>query len=470
MFNFYNTEEQIALRIKKLQNAKNVKKISNIEEFLEKIEKNSSIELSDKQKNALKMVNDNNVTIITGGPGTGKTTIIKNIIDIYEENGKKVILAAPTGRAAKRMTETTGKEASTLHRLLEIGKIDDDNLFKNNDNYQGAPIDADIVIIDEVSMMDMFIMNYLLKCIYQGTKLVLVGDVDQLASVGPGSVLKDLIASNQVATVSLDKIFRQAAKSKIILNAHKVNNGEMFLSKEELEEDTKEDFFFIKENLQERMLAQVVSLCTGRLEKYGNYDFFQNIQVLSPTKKGLLGTKELNRILQEQLNPNIMNLPEKASMGAIFRKGDRVMQIKNNYDIYWEKEGTGSGISNKEIGNGVFNGEIGTVIQIDEKEKQVEIQFDDNKIARYEFTELDQIEHSYAITIHKAQGSEFDVVIMAIPQTAPMLLTRNLLYTGITRAKKLLVVIGSEKTLEFMIQNVDSRKRNTGLEFKMEQL
>ena len=178
------------------------------------------------------------------------------------------------------MTETTGKEASTLHRLLEIGKIDDDNLFKNNDNYQGAPIDADIVIIDEVSMMDMFIMNYLLKCIYQGTKLVLVGDVDQLASVGPGSVLKDLIASNQVATVSLDKIFRQAAKSKIILNAHKVNNGEMFLSKEELEEDTKEDFFFIKENSQERMLAQVVSLCTGRLEKYGNYDFFQNIQVL----------------------------------------------------------------------------------------------------------------------------------------------------------------------------------------------
>ncbi len=470
LFNFYNTEEQIALRIKKLQNARNVKKISNIEEFLEKIEKNSSIELSDKQKNALKMVNDNNVTIITGGPGTGKTTIIKNVIDIYEEKGKKVILAAPTGRAAKRMTETTGKEASTLHRLLEIGKIDDDNLFKNNDNYQGAPIDADIVIVDEVSMMDMFIMNYLLKCIYQGTKLVLVGDVDQLASVGPGSVLKDLIASNQVATVSLDKIFRQAAKSKIILNAHKVNNGEMFLSKEELEEDTKEDFFFIKENSQERMLAQVVSLCTGRLEKYGNYDFFQNIQVLSPTKKGLLGTKELNRILQEQLNPNIMNLPEKASMGAIFRKGDRVMQIKNNYDIYWEKEGIGSGISNKEMGNGVFNGEIGTIIQIDEKEKQVEIQFDDNKIARYEFTELDQIEHSYAITIHKAQGSEFDVVIMAIPQTAPMLLTRNLLYTGITRAKKLLVVIGSKKTLEFMIQNVDSKKRNTGLEFKMEQL
>lgn len=470
LFNFYNTEEQIALRIKKLQNAKNVKKISNIEKFLEKIEKNSSIELSDKQKNALKMVNDNNVTIITGGPGTGKTTIIKNIIDIYEENGKKVILAAPTGRAAKRMTETTGKEASTLHRLLEIGKIDDDNLFENNDNYQGAPIDADVVIVDEVSMMDMFIMNYLLKCIYQGTKLVLVGDVDQLASVGPGSVLKDLIASNQVATVSLDKIFRQAAKSKIILNAHKVNNGEMFLRKEELEEDTKEDFFFIKENLQERMLAQVVSLCTGRLEKYGNYDFFQNIQVLSPTKKGMLGTKELNRILQEQLNPNTMNLPEKASMGAVFRKGDRVMQIKNNYDIYWEKEGTGSGISNKEMGNGVFNGEIGTVIQIDEKEKQVEIQFDDNKIARYEFTELDQIEHSYAITIHKAQGSEFDVVIMAIPQTAPMLLTRNLLYTGITRAKKLLIVIGNERTLEFMIQNVDSRKRNTGLKFKMEQL
>ena len=314
-------------------------------------------------------------------------------------------------------------------------------------------------------------MNYILKCVYQGTKLVLVGDIDQLASVGPGSVLKDLINSEKIETIRLDKIFRQAAKSKIILNAHKVNNGEKFLSKEEITEDVEEDFFFIKENTQEKMLAQVISLCTGRLEKYGDYDFFQNIQVLSATKKGILGTKELNKVLQSQLNPNLNNLPEKASQGAVFRRGDRVMQIKNNYDIYWEKEENRTkGTSNKEIGNGVFNGEIGTIINIDEKEKQIEIQFDDNKKVLYEFSELDQIEHSYAITIHKAQGSEFDVVIMVIPPTSPMLLTRNLLYTGITRAKKLLIIVSTEKVIEFMIQNIDSRKRNTGLEHKLREL
>ena len=465
LYSFFQTEEEIAYRIKKLQQARNVKKISGLKNILKNIEKNSSIELSEKQKEAIQMINENNVTIITGGPGTGKTTIIKNFIDIYEEKDKKVILTAPTGRAAKRMTETTGKEASTLHRLLEIRKIDEDSLFKENNTYQGAPIDADVIIVDEVSMMDMFVMNYLLKCVYQGTKLVLVGDVDQLASVGPGSVLKDLINSEQVATIRLDKIFRQAAKSKIILNAHRVNEGETFLTKEEGDE-MQEDFFFIKENVQEKMLGQVVSLCTGRLEKYGNYDFFQNIQVLSPTKKGALGTRELNKVLQEQLNPNINNYSEKASMGAIYRPGDRVMQIKNNYDIYWEKDNK---LGQKEMGSGVFNGEIGTIIEVNEREKQVEIQFDDEKVAWYEFTDLDQIEHSYAITIHKAQGSEFDVVIMVIPPTAPMLLTRNLLYTGITRAKKLLIVVSSEKVIEFMIQNVDSRKRNTGLEFKMRQ-
>ncbi len=468
---FYNAEEEIAFRIKRLQNSKNMKRITGLDKELKKAEKLSSIELSEKQKEALKLVNENNVTIITGGPGTGKTTIIKNIIDIYEDKGKKVILAAPTGRAAKRMTETTGKEASTLHRLLEIGKIDDDSLYKNTSKYEGAPIDADVIIVDEVSMMDMFLMNYLLKCVYQGTKLVLVGDIDQLPSVGPGSVLKDLINSEEIPTIKLDKIFRQAARSKIIVNAHRVNEGEKFLSKSEEEEDMNEDFFFIKETSQERMLTQVVSLCTGRLEKYGNYDFFQNIQVLSPTKKGMLGTKELNKVLQEHLNPNLDNLPEKASMGAVFRPGDRVMQIKNNYDIYWEREGTGKlgGLENKEVGSGVFNGEIGTITDVDEREKQVEIKFDDDKVAWYEFSELDQIEHSYAITIHKAQGSEFDVVIMVVPPSSPMLLTRNLLYTGITRAKKLLIVIGSEKVIDYMIQNVDSKKRNTGLEFKMRQ-
>ena len=396
---FYNTEEEIAYRLLKLQAAPNLKKIGDLKSELKKIEATSKIELSEKQKEAIKLVNESNVTIITGGPGTGKTTIIKNIIDIYEGKGKKVVLSAPTGRAAKRMTETTGKEASTLHRLLEIGKIDDDSLYKSAKEYEGAPIDGDIIIVDEVSMVDMFLMSYLLKCVYQGTKLVLVGDVDQLASVGPGSVLEDLIDSEQIPTIHLDKIFRQAAKSKIVLNAHRVNSGENFLGKEEMEEDTNEDFFFIKENSQERMLSQVVSLCTGRLKKFGNYDFFQNIQVLSPTKKGILGTKELNKILQQQLNPNKDNLPEKSSMGAVYRIGDRVMQVKNNYDLYWEKEVNGK----TQMGSGIFNGEIGTIIGISDVEKQIEIKFDDDKTAWYDFQDLDQIEHSYVVTIHKAQ-------------------------------------------------------------------
>lgn len=341
LYPYFVAEQGIAFRIKKLQNAKNMKEIKGIEKELKRTELNSKIELSEKQKEAVKLVNENNVTIITGGPGTGKTTIIKTIIDIYEEKGKKVVLAAPTGRAAKRMTETTGREASTLHRLLEIGKIDDEKLTKSMQEYEGTPIDADIIIIDEMSMVDMFVMDFLLKCIYQGTKLILVGDEDQLQSVGPGCVLKDLINSEEITTIHLDKIFRQAAKSKIIINAHRVNNGEHFLLKEnsELEEGTNEDFFFINEKVQEKMVMQIVSLCTGRLKKYGNYDFFQDIQILTPTKKGLLGTKELNKILQENLNPANNALSEKISGGIIYRTGDRVMQIKNNYDIYWEKEG-----------------------------------------------------------------------------------------------------------------------------------
>lgn len=414
LYNFYKVEEEIATRIIRLDNSKNMKKIEHIDKALKKVEEKSKIELSEKQKEAIKAINEKNVTIITGGPGTGKTTIIKTIIDLYEEKNKKVILSAPTGRAAKKMTEATDKEASTLHRLLGLGKLDDEGIYTRHSDYEGAPIDADVIVVDELSMVDMFVMNYLLKCIYQGTKLILVGDVDQLASVGPGSVLKDLINSEVINTVKLDKIFRQAAKSKIILNAHRVNNGQKFLSKEdkEIEEDTKEDFFFIQQNSTEKILQEVISLSTGRLEKFGNYDFFKNIQVLTPTKKGPLGTRELNKALQNVLNPNIDESPEKANGGAIFRVGDRIMQIKNNYDITWEKENSqkqeynigGYKIPQKpEIGTGVFNGEMGTILEIDEKEKVIKIQFDDEKIAWYGFTELEQIEHSYAITIHKAQ-------------------------------------------------------------------
>lgn len=465
LYSFFKAENQIAERIIKLDNAKNIKKVSNIEKELKLVEEHTDILLSEKQKEAIRAINDNNVTIITGGPGTGKTTIIKSIIEIYKQKKYKIVLCAPTGRAAKRMTETTGEEASTLHRLLEIGKVDEESLFKKDNDYQGAPIDGDIIIVDEVSMVDMFIMSYLLDCIYLGTKLILVGDSDQLPSVGPGSVLHDLIASERIATVHLDKIFRQAAKSKIIVNAHRVNNGKNFISKDdpELEEDSKQDFFFIKENNQEKVLEQVLSLCNGRLKKFGDYDFFESIQVLTPTKKGLLGTKEMNKALQQELNPHREGETEKASMGAIFRIGDRVMQIKNNYDMYWEKRIDDS----IETGNGVFNGEVGTITNINEKEKNIRVKFDDEKVCWYEFSDLEQLEHSYCITIHKAQGSEFDVVIMIVPQAAPMLLTRNLLYTGLTRAKKLLIVVGNERVVDYMIKNVDSKKRNTGLEFKL---
>lgn len=468
LYSFYNAENQIARNILELDKYRNVKKVSNIEKELNLVEKRTDIILSEKQKEAIRAINDNNVTIITGGPGTGKTTIIKSIIEIYKQKKYKIVLCAPTGRAAKRMTETTGEEASTLHRLLEIGKVDEESLFKKDNEYQGAPIDGDIIIVDEVSMVDMFIMSYLLDCIYKGTKLILVGDCDQLPSVGPGSVLKDLITSERIVTVHLDKIFRQAAKSKIIVNAHRVNNGKKFISKEdpEMEEDSKQDFFFIKENNQEKVLEQVLSLCNGRLKKFGDYDFFESIQVLSPTKKGLLGTKEMNKALQEELNPHREGEAEKNSMGAIFRIGDRIMQIKNNYDMYWEKKNEGE----VEVGNGVFNGETGTILNINEKEKNICVKFDDDKYVWYEFNDLEQIEHSYCITIHKAQGSEFDVVIMIVPQAAPMLLTRNLLYTGLTRAKKLLIVIGNERVIDYMINNVDSKKRNTGLEFKMKDM
>ncbi len=358
------------------------------------------------------------------------------------------------------MSEATGEEAKTIHRLLEIGKIDDDKLANIDADF--TPIDADIIVIDEMSMVDIFLMNYITKAIYLGTKLVLVGDSNQLPSVGAGNVLKDIIESNTVHAVNLDKIFRQAAKSDIIVNAHRVNNGEMFLDKKERQESNN-DFFYINETSTEKILNQIVSLSTGRLEKYGDYDFSKDIQILTPTKKGSLGTKELNKILQENINPKDDNKKEKNYGDMVFREGDRVMQIKNNYDIFWDRT-----VDDKyENGTGIFNGEFGRIEKIDEIEKQIKIEFDDGKVAWYMYSELEQIELAYAITIHKSQGSEFNVVIIALPQAAPMLLTKNLLYTGITRAKKLLIVLGSSKTISFMINNQESKKRNTGLKYKL---
>ncbi len=462
----YDAEANIASKLILLDSTQNIKRIDSFDSELEKIEKAGNINLSTKQEEAIQAINSNNVVIITGGPGTGKTTIIKNVIDIYKSHGKKVVLCAPTGRAAKRMTEMTGEEAKTLHRLLEIGKIEKANEFTIM-NYEVAPIDADVIIVDEASMVDIYLMNYLLNGIYQGTKLILVGDTDQLPSVGPGSVLKDIINSERIKTIFLDEIFRQAAQSKIIVNSHKVNDGEYFLEKEE-QEGLKDDFFYIKEKSQDIMLEQIISLCKGRLKNFGDYDFFENIQNLSPTKKGLLGTKELNKRLQEELNPSNDEKKEKKVGEVIFREGDRVMQVKNNYDIYWEKGNTRS--LTYENGTGIFNGELGKILKIDFLNKQIKILFDDEKEAWYAFSDMDQIEHAYAITVHKAQGSEFDVVIMVVTQSSAMLLTRNLLYTGLTRAKKLLILIGNDNVVKFMIQNADTKIRNTGLEYKLKMI
>lgn len=400
LYNYYMAEKNVAESLITLDNYLNVKEISNFEKKLKKIEKHSDLELSEKQREAVIAVQEHNVCVITGGPGTGKTTIIKTIIEMYKQEKKKVVLCAPTGRAAKRMSEATGEEAKTLHRLLEIGKTSSDELQNIDPNVEVAPLDADVIIVDEVSMVDIFLMNYLLQAIYKGTKLVLVGDSNQLPSVGPGNVLKDIIQSERLTTITLNKIFRQAAKSKIILNSHKVNEGISIFSKDEQNENEEliEDFFFINETNKLKVLENVISLCTGRLERYGNYTFAQNIQVISPTKKGELGTKELNKSLQQAINPESEEKNERKYIDSVFREGDRIMQIKNNYDIYWEKREP-----TLEMGKGVFNGEYGTILNIDEVEKKVKIKFDDDKLVWYNFDELEQIEHSYCITVHKAQ-------------------------------------------------------------------
>ena len=389
LYQYYKAEENVARRLIELDKHTNIKKIDRFEKELKLFEEKSSIELSEKQLEAIRAINNNNVCIITGGPGTGKTTIIKTIIDIFKHNEMKPVLCAPTGRAAKKMTEATGNEASTLHRLLEIGKISDESQGINPD-FSVAPIDGDIVIVDEMSMVDIFLMNYLCKALYKGTKLVLVGDIDQLPSVGPGNVLKDIIESEKITTIRLNKIFRQAAKSKIIVNAHRVNEGEGFITKEEIEKlkankneqestDFLDDFFYIDERSKEKILYNILSLSGERLKSYGNYDFLKNIQIITPTKKGDLGTKELNKLLQNTVNPSSDFKKEKKFGDSFFREGDRIMQIKNNYDIYWERKEPFY-----ESGSGVFNGEFGTIEIIDDFNKQVKIKFDDDKEVWYQ--------------------------------------------------------------------------------------
>lgn len=420
---------------------------------IDKVSKDNNIELSNEQKEAISICLNNMISVITGGPGTGKTTIIKCIIDILENMKKEYVLCAPTGRAAKRLNETTGKEAKTIHRLLEITKVDDNDVDAFYE-MMVSPVDTDVIIIDEASMIDTMMMNNLFKAISHKTQIILVGDVNQLPSVGPGSVLKDIISSNVVNVIYLKEIYRQSAKSDIILNAHKVNNGEYpeFKNKET-------DLFYVKSESVEDTINEISSLISYRLESFATLDTKKDLQILSPMKKTGLGTLELNNKIQEVLNPRSQSKKEKEYGGKIYREGDKVMQIINNYDKKFAING--------EFFDGVFNGDIGYIERIDNVNQKLTVMFDEEKEVVYEFDELEQLEHAYAVTIHKSQGSEFDYVILPLYVSYPKLFTRNLLYTAMTRAKKMLIIVGSKKVINFMVDNIESKNRKTGLKEKL---
>ena len=451
----YLAEENIAKSI--IDKTRQSIKIKNYDKQIEKVSDVNSLVLSDEQKQAISTCLNNYISVITGGPGTGKTTIIKCIIDILENLKKEYVLCAPTGRAAKRIKETTGKEAKTLHRLLEITKVENDNLDMFLD-IMVRPIEAEVVIIDEASMIDTMMMNNIIKALKVNTKLILVGDVNQLPSVGAGAVLKDIIDSNCVNTVYLKKIYRQSAKSDIIVNAHRVNDG---IYPEFKTKDT--DLFFYQTDSVSSTLDKIDSVISEEIDLHEDVkdaiDILKNMQILTPMKKTELGTIQLNEILQEKLNKKDGIKIEKKFGDKTFRVSDKVMQIVNNYDKKFSIDG--------KFFDGVFNGDIGYITKIDNLEEKLYVLFDDEKEVEYDFDELDQLEHAYAITIHKSQGSEFDFCILPIYIGYPKLFTRNLLYTAMTRAKKKLVIIGSKKMINYMVDNVDSKNRNTGLKQKI---
>lgn len=431
----------------------------DIESDISAIEREEGIELAENQRKAVREAVSKGILVITGGPGTGKTTTIKTIITLFEKKGLKVLLAAPTGRAAKRMQEATGRDAKTIHRLLEYGygESDEEAFFQKNED---SPLECDAIIIDEVSMIDILLMNNLLKAIAEGTRMILVGDVDQLPSVGPGNVLRDIIESGVIPVVRLDEIFRQAESSMIVVNAHKINKGEppVISSKNS-------DFFFIRQEKQEDIVATILELCSKRLPKFTGLDFYEGIQVLSPMKKGICGVLNLNKELQKTLNPEDSRKNEKAYREIIFRVGDKVMQIKNNYQMKWQ-----SITDFEKEGEGVFNGDLGTIVKIDNEDQCIEVVFDGERMVKYDFSMLDELEHAYALTVHKSQGSEFPVLVMPLTFGPPMLLTRNLLYTALTRAKSMVVMVGQEKYLMQMIRNNHITRRYSGLKGRLEKL
>ncbi|MCC0699517.1 ATP-dependent RecD-like DNA helicase [Clostridioides sp. ZZV15-6383] len=451
---YYLAENGVCSQIVKLSQYEFEDLKIDIDSEINALEEDKKIKLAEKQILAVKESVNSGVLIITGGPGTGKTTTINAIIDIFENNGKNVTLAAPTGRAAKRMSETSDKEAKTIHRLLEMGFSTDDDLtfFKAEED----PINSDVIIVDEVSMVDIILMYNLLRAIKLGTRVILVGDSDQLPSVGAGNVLKDMIDSNIINVVKLNEIFRQAQESMIIVNAHKINNGEpLYLN-------TKgKDFFFIRKSTNEEILNEIIGLVNERLPKFYKVDKLKDIQVLSSMRKGELGVTNLNIELQKYLNKKEKFKVEESFSKRLFRVGDKVMQVKNNYTKKWETE------DQKESGEGIYNGDIGYVYHIDKDKKTIYVLFDQTKIVSYLYDELDEIDHSFCTTIHKSQGSEFPVVVLPITWAPPMLLSRNLLYTAVTRAKKLVVLVGDVKYLEYMIKNNRVNQRYSNLGYKL---
>ncbi len=429
------------------------------------IERQTGTTLDEKQREAVMTAAGNGLMILTGGPGTGKTTTINAVIRFFEAAGAELLLAAPTGRAAKRMTETTGREARTIHRLLELNGIPGEeeqlqsvHFERNAEN----PLEADVIIIDEMSMVDIFLMHSLLLAVTAGTRLILVGDENQLPSVGPGNVLRDMIRSGKFPVVTLQKIFRQAAESDIVVNAHKINRGEQVVP-----DNHSKDFFFLKRYDPDMIIRVLIALVQEKLPPYVDAKPSE-IQVLTPMRKGLLGVERLNQVLQRYLNPPAPDKKEKELGDRLFREGDKVMQIRNNYQMEWEIQGRYR--IPVEKGVGVFNGDIGILSEINEFAESCRVEFDDGRIADYSFKQLEELELAYAVTIHKSQGSEYPAVVLPLLSGPRMLFNRNLLYTAVTRARKCVTIVGSEQTFGDMIRNEQQQKRYSSLDERIREL
>ena len=456
---FYYMELNVAVMLREL-NVKYDFSETAVEQRIRKIEQLSELELDEMQRTAVKEAVRSGLLVITGGPGTGKTTTINTIIQYFESEGMDIALAAPTGRAAKRMSETTGYEAKTIHRLLELsGGMDEHAGFERNEQ---NPLETDVIIIDEMSMVDITLMHNLLKAVVAGTRLILVGDVNQLPSVGPGCVLKDIIDSHACNVVRLNRIFRQASESDIIVNAHKINRGEPGSL-----DNKSRDFFFLKRYDANVIISICIQLIRQKLPKYVNASPF-DIQVLTPMRKGLLGVERLNTILQQYLNPPDGKKSEREHGQTIFRVGDKVMQIKNNYQAEWEIRSRYNIPIEK--GLGVFNGDMGIVREINSFSETLTVEYEERRMVEYPFKELDQLDLAYAITIHKSQGSEYPAVIIPLLTGPRMLMNRNLLYTAVTRARKCVTLVGDEKAFYNMEANVNEQKRYSGLRDRLEEL